>query len=767
MNELGRPIENAEIKEKQFSEHIRPDHMNDLSFLDSIKKGETPQKETFDDAKGESCTIVPREPTKITVTEDGKKNIEVFYAIYKSRDENRPHESIKEYRDIYEEDNGKLILTERECYDEKSGKEVHIIYDDDKPKKTINIENERNKSRDENEPIKIKGKLLLPDATIVEVDSANVDENESTKQEYKTVLFSNSSDLKKTEIKDITTREVLDSIKEQNPSDLLKMRIEEAENDSKSHENLKELKPNHAYFEARDYLNLPDEKKGMIRESYREKYESLVSAITDDADKIMKNLGVDEKTRKELTSKLENVVLDQTVVSSTRGLGDHGIRHIEANHERIISILESRQREDPSSVSDYDKLAAIIANVYHDAGYMLGENDYGVNLGGRDKNHDLYSLLAWYKDAPEFKTVFAGKEGEEAYNKIPDTIGVHNSSNAELVGKILNDRDPVIFTVAFADKVALSANEKIPEIAYDNSIVLSAFSYTDSFLEGLSRKDENGEPLIDNETIEKLRVEISNELRTELSRIINPLSQENKDPQNNQHYENIYKTTAIEKDVNEKSGRFSEPMTRIAVDVGWENGRPRISLYQLAEIEKMDSSEKDLAEKSFYKAIKDYYPNPNPDADSNSKESAEYRDTIKNYFEKAKDPEGVDINSVHVEIRPLSEAPDIVREKISQIEKWSNEVDKGRNKAAERLSSAIDNETITIERLSPAKDSKTISIFENNEFTLEDWRLFTQDSRLEKLKTIPDDLNFNDPAEIVKAYRSGLKSLIREEGYYD
>lgn len=192
-------------------------------------------------------------------------------------------------------------------------------------------------------------------------------------------------------------------------------------------------------------------------------YEEAINRITASAAYYMDSMNVDEQVQELVVSDMKMELVKQQVEAEARGLGDHGVRHIFGNFERGENYLSSRE-----DMSDEQKLAILVSQVYHDEGYTINPNNLGVlKEGNSDKKHDEASLEIWkdVKRQEVYKDVFT----QESLEAIDIAIGRHNSQKIEEIQintSVMNN--PIVSTVHICDKLALSQREKFSELLLSN-----------------------------------------------------------------------------------------------------------------------------------------------------------------------------------------------------------------------------------------------------------------------------------------------------------
>ena len=250
--------------------------------------------------------------------------------------------------------------------------------------------------------------------------------------------------------------------------------------------------------EATEYIK--NEKEGFLtNDGEKITYKEAVDRVTGKAEEYLKAQNVPDEKISEIKADIEQSLYKQEIESRSRGLGDHGIRHIYGNFERSESYLKSRG----DTVTPEQKLGVLVAQTYHDEGYGLKDgkvSNKGVLHGGSDKKHDEASLDVWNGK----KDMYSGVFSEKTMASIDKAIGEHNIGNDsklklneetgiyEKVGKYGKgevpdekqdgrnkikentsvNSDVIVSTVHACDKLALSEREKFSHtLLQDNNLV--------------------------------------------------------------------------------------------------------------------------------------------------------------------------------------------------------------------------------------------------------------------------------------------------------
>lgn len=320
-------------------------------------------------------------------------------------------------------------------------------------------------------------------------------------------------------------------------------------------------------------------------------YEDAVNRITAKAMEYMDSMeDVDEAVKASAIADMRAELFKQHIVAESRGLGDHGIRHIYGNFERGENYLMSRD-----DVSGEQKLAVLVSQVYHDEGYTTAPNSRGtLKEGNSDEKHDEASLTIWHEAERQniYKRVFS----PASIASIEVAIGKHNSGNAEEIkANTALESDPVVSTVHICDKLALSQREKFSElILSDPKLVELTEGMNAAFVacRKMGMCDEYGKP-------------------TEQGALLyNQYHQQINDYIDLQGYDSEYAArlkAAVDKDVGINSGKFSSRMNYIYTPsdcyrYNADTGRNEITVYIIV---RPDSASSDIANKQVEKMLGD------------------------------------------------------------------------------------------------------------------------------------------------------------------
>ncbi|MBQ2882314.1 MAG: hypothetical protein IJE43_00850 [Alphaproteobacteria bacterium] len=236
-------------------------------------------------------------------------------------------------------------------------------------------------------------------------------------------------------------------------------------------------------------------------------YQEAIDRVTAKAEIYLGGMGVDKEQIDKIKEDLSEELIKQEKEARARGIGDHGIRHLYGNYERSDKYLDSR-----SDANAEHKLAALIAQVYHDEGYTIDhlENENGEVLvdksgslrGGVDKYHDKASMTVWNSK----KELFDGILKEETIDSIDSAIGEHNTGDTESIRRnVSGQSDMIVSAVHCSDKIALSEREKLPEILLNDPKMVELAEGMNSMHSALSDeklgfyKNENGKTVLTEE----------------------------------------------------------------------------------------------------------------------------------------------------------------------------------------------------------------------------------------------------------------------------
>ena len=320
-------------------------------------------------------------------------------------------------------------------------------------------------------------------------------------------------------------------------------------------------------------------------------YEEAVNRITENAEKYMSSINVSDDIKTAVVADMRSELYKQHLEAESRGLGDHGIRHIYGNFERGEQYLASR-----SDISDEQKLAVLVAQVYHDEGYTVSPNNLGtLNEGNSDKAHDKASVEIW--NEPERQNIYRLVFTVNTLDSVKVAIGEHNSGKIDDVQSNTSiDADPVVSTVHVCDKLALSQREKFSELLTSDPKLVELTESMNSTLKTLQD--------------ERLGFYEDGKLTSQGEKLLENYHQVINDHIDSQEYDSEYAQRlkeAVNKDVGFNSGKFSSRMNYIytpsdCYKYNSETGRNEITVFV---IEHSDGNSNDLAYKQVDKLFED------------------------------------------------------------------------------------------------------------------------------------------------------------------
>lgn len=320
-------------------------------------------------------------------------------------------------------------------------------------------------------------------------------------------------------------------------------------------------------------------------------YEEAVNRITENAEKYMSNINVSEEVKAAVVADMRSELYKQQLEAESRGLGDHGIRHIYGNFERGENYLMSRD-----DLSDEQKLAVLVSQVYHDEGYTTAPNNLGkLKEGNSDEKHDEASLTIWHET--ERQNLYTCVFSRESMDSIEVAIGKHNSGNAEdIKTNTALESDPVVSTVHICDKLALSQREKFSELLTSDPKLVELTESMNSTLKILQDERfgfyENGE------------------LTSQGKKLLDDYHQAINSHIDSQGYDSEYAQRlkdAVNKDVGFNSGKFSSQMNYIYTPSNCfrynaDTNRNEITVYTIV---RPDSASSDIVNIQVEKMFKD------------------------------------------------------------------------------------------------------------------------------------------------------------------
>ena len=433
----------------------------------------------------------------------------------------------------------------------------------------------------------------------------------------------------------------------------------------------------------------------LTNDGERVTYQEAVDRVAGKAEEYMKDMGVSDDKISEVKADMEQELYKQEIEARSRGIGDHGIRHIYGNVERGEQYLSSRD-----DVSSEQKLGVLVAQTYHDEGYSL-KNDKVSNEGvltrpDGDKKHDEASLDVWNSK----KEIYSDVLSKETMASVDKAIGEHNIGNkhklatneesgiAEKVGeydkenpddkKIIeagkedgrtkikentsSDADVVVSTVHISDKLALSEREKFSDALLKEPKLVELTEGMNSTLKSMSNEklgfyDSNGKMTEQGkELLDKYHNQINDYIDSKYSE---PDASRMK--------------TAVEKDIGFNSGKFSSRMNYIYTPSDCYKYNPETKTNEITvyKIDHGDAKSSDLQNEQLDKLFDDL------GLDKNERE-----DAIKQGGFEDKE-RGL---SVHVETKTVDEIKAIEAEKYQEnndLKETNERIDAGREQYQE------------------------------------------------------------------------------------
>ncbi|MBU1992841.1 hypothetical protein KKG51_04055, partial [Patescibacteria group bacterium] len=163
-------------------------------------------------------------------------------------------------------------------------------------------------------------------------------------------------------------------------------------------------------------------------------------------------MSVDQATQ--LVEDTVEKLIYQTVETTKRQLGDHGIRHISGNikvADQLMQKLESAGHK----FTKQDKLLMMVTHINHDMGYTVGLGRFGFD---GTKLHDLTGEMIIDNQRESFEGILSPERFAQMQRLIRDHDGTEMIFDSE------NTMDTLGSVVRISDNMALFANEKLPEV---------------------------------------------------------------------------------------------------------------------------------------------------------------------------------------------------------------------------------------------------------------------------------------------------------------
>ncbi|NLB61971.1 MAG: hypothetical protein GX802_06120, partial [Clostridiales bacterium] len=338
------------------------------------------------------------------------------------------------------------------------------------------------------------------------------------------------------------------------------------------------------------------EKTFITNSGERISYKGAAENITSKAQEYLTSMNIDKHKSEEIISDLSFRIHRQQIASEARVSGDHGIRHIYGNFERSENYLATR-----NDVTDEQKFAVLVAQVYHDDGYTKYQKGF-LDSDYDDITHDEESLRIWREN----QSLYEGVISKESTDSISVAIGEHNSSAETNVTENTDaNKDVIVATVHISDKLALSQREKFPEL-FQSDRRLTELTQRMNNLNSAVLKNPDLEFYTDKGELTQAGIELREKYQNV---IINHIETQGY----SQEHETRLKE-AVQKDVALDSGKFFSGMNSIycpsdCISYNNETHESEIKVYS---IKNGVSSE----EKQIEKMFKDFLPKRDGESDN-------------------------------------------------------------------------------------------------------------------------------------------------------
>ncbi|MEI6731151.1 MAG: DUF935 family protein [archaeon] len=176
---------------------------------------------------------------------------------------------------------------------------------------------------------------------------------------------------------------------------------------------------------------------------------------------LLNEAGVDKAASSKLVAHATDELIAQEMEAMRRQLGDHGISHIGGNIDRATKMLEVI----PGGHTAQDKLQIVIANVYHDSGYLTNPSRSFL-----DEGHPRWSAESYNANV---RPMIVSALGNRAANEIEHDIRTHDATTIDW------REDAIGSAVRVADNTGLFQRDKLPPLfrhAPANIAVLSSLT---------------------------------------------------------------------------------------------------------------------------------------------------------------------------------------------------------------------------------------------------------------------------------------------------
>lgn len=219
-------------------------------------------------------------------------------------------------------------------------------------------------------------------------------------------------------------------------------------------------------------------------------YQEAVELIQNRAGQLMdaweKEAGreISPQIRHKILKKLDKSLWKQQHTTDGRGIGEHGIKHILGNVERSDHALNQY------GATAKERLAALIAQVHHDEGYMDKHIDQGkIKYPKLANQHDQRSSER-FRDRHE--KLYAHLFDDQTLDSIERAIGRHNRKDpGEIMENTDFSKDKIVAAVHLADKMAISEPEKFAGFLENPQVVevMQGMYYIKNFQNGMTEAE--------------------------------------------------------------------------------------------------------------------------------------------------------------------------------------------------------------------------------------------------------------------------------------
>lgn len=284
-----------------------------------------------------------------------------------------------------------------------------------------------------------------------------------------------------------------------------------------------------------------------------------ITKVVGNVDDLLTKMNTNPTVRYKLGMEMVDALIAQENEAMGRQLGDHGIHHIQGNIDTALDILSKV----PGTDSDRDKAAVMIANIFHDTGYMTEPSRDFL-----DDGHPRWSAEHYDEN---IRPIVRQAIGSRMARDITHMIRTHAGTDIDW------ENDPTASAVRVADNISVFYKDKLPPI----------FRYASG----------NVSTLID---LHNKKID----LPTAQKRMIDNINKSNASPK--------VKTALIRgaKEVNAMTGKFTLGMLGGRIDnISWTGNHLKVSLRE-NKTDTVMNQLLDLGQKQFGKFAKSYKIDP-------------------------------------------------------------------------------------------------------------------------------------------------------------